>query len=156
MHVKFTITRLFQVPAGRVFDFTNDAANFTTFSGYGLIPAIAKARYVTPGSPRLGSVRRVLKTDDTEHVEEITVFERPTRHTSKITELAPPFSWLVREGIDDWTFRSEGPSLTVVDRTFAFELTTPLLAPIAWLLLQLMKKAVRRDLDNIMSRLAGA
>lgn len=155
MHVKFTITRLFQLPAGHVFDFTNDAANFTTFSGYGPIPGVVKARYVTPGSPRLGSVRRILKSDDTEHVEEITAFDRPTRHTSRLTELAPPFSWLVREGEDDWRFRAEGPSLTVVDRTFSFELTTPAVAVIAWLILHLfMKKAVQRDLDNIMSRLA--
>jgi Polyketide cyclase / dehydrase and lipid transport len=157
MHVNFTITRLFQVPAGRVFDFTNDANHFTTFTGYGPIPGIGKARYITPGSPRLGSVRRVLKTDDTEHVEEITCFERPTRHTSRITELAPPFSWLVKEGSDDWKFRAEGPALTIIERTFSFELTTPIVRPLAWLVLHLwMKKAVMRDLDNIMNRLTGA
>lgn len=152
MHVKFTITRLFQVPARRVFDFTNDAANFTSFTGYGPIPGITKARYVTPGPPRLGSIRRILKTDGTEHVEEITAFDPPLRHTSRITELAPPFSWLVREGIDDWQFRPEG-SLTVVDRTVAFELSSPLAAPLAWLILHLfMKKAVKIDMDNIIAK----
>ena len=71
MRVQFTITRLFQVAAPRLFDFTNDDVNFTTFTGYGPIPGITQARYQTPGPPRLGALRRVLKTDGTEHVEEI-------------------------------------------------------------------------------------
>lgn len=154
MQLKLTIVRLFHVPAHRVFDFTSDDNNFTTFTGYGPIPGIVKARYETAGPPRLGAIRRVEKTDGTEHREEITVFEPPGRHSSRITGLSFPFSWLVREGIDDWQFRAEGPALTVVERTFSFELTTPLVAPIAWLILHLlMKKAAHRDLENIRARL---
>jgi hypothetical protein len=155
MQLKFTITRLFQVPARRVFDFTNDDNNFTCFTGYGPIPGITRARYETPGPPRLGAIRRIEKTDGTEHREEITVFEAPVRHTSRITGLTPPFSWLVREAADDWRFRAEGSALTVVERTFVFELTTPLVAPIAWLILHLfMKEAIRRDMTAIDDRLS--
>lgn len=154
MHVKFTITRLFHVPAQRLFDFTNDAANFISFAGYGPIPGILHARYETPGPPRLGSIRRIQKTDGTEHVEEITVFERPSRHVSRITGFEAPFSWLVREGSDDWTFQGSG-GLTVVERTFTFELTTVFVAPVAWVLMHFMKEAVRRDLTNIMAKVGG-
>lgn len=155
MQLKLTIVRLFQMPAQRVFDFTSDDNNFTTFTGYGPIPGILKARYETAGPPRLGAIRRVEKTDGSEHREEITVFEPPVRHTSRITGLGAPFSWLVREGSDDWAFRAEGPALTVVERTFSFELTTPLIAPVAWLILHLfMKEAVRRDLNHILERLS--
>jgi Polyketide cyclase / dehydrase and lipid transport len=153
--VKFTITRLFHAPAQRVFDFTNDDNNFTSFTGYGPIPGITRARYETPGPPRLGAIRRIEKTDGTEHREEITLFQPPTRHTSRITGLTPPFSWLVREASDDWIFRAEGKALTVVERTFSFELTTPLAAPVAWLILQLfMKKAIARDMNHINERLS--
>lgn len=139
----------FDVARDSLFDFTNDAANFTSFVGFGPVPGIRKASYETAGPPRLGSTRRILKTDGTEHIEEITVFERPSRHTSRITALSPPFSWLVRSGQDDWKFVADG-SGTVVERTFTFTLTYPLAALVAFPLLHLfMRMAVRRDLRNL-------
>src|SRR5688572_26298440 len=94
----------FAVPPAVLFDFTNDARNFVSFTGYGPIPGIREAAYITPGEPALGSQRTVLKTDGTSHLEEITVFDPPHQHTSRITGFAPPFSWLVQQGEDDWAF----------------------------------------------------
>jgi hypothetical protein len=137
------------------FDFTNRAENFRSFTGFGPIPGIREASYVTPGEPRLGSLRRIVKTDGTEHSEEITVFEPPARHTSRIRGLGPPFSWLVREGEDDWVFTPERGG-TRVDRTFVFTLTSPLAAPVAQLVLHtLMRAAIRRDLANIQRAVIG-
>ena len=149
MKVGFTTHHRFDASPDRLFDFTNDAANFTSFAGFGPIPGIRKATYETAGVPRLGSKRRILKNDGTEHIEEITAFERPARHTSRITGLSPPFSWLVRFGEDHWKFAAD-ESGTVVERTFAFELTSPLAAFVAFPLLHFfMRMAVRRDLRNI-------
>lgn len=145
----FTVRQFFPVGRERLFAFTNDAENFTSFVGFGPVPGIRRATYETPGEPRLGSRRRILKTDGTAHVEEIVGFDPPLRHVSLITGLSPPFSWLVRSGEDDWKFEESGGG-TVVERTFAFELTSILAALAAFPLLYLcMRPAVRRDLRNI-------
>ena len=154
MRLAISTAREFDRPADVVFDFTNDAANFTTFAGFGPIPGIRTATYETAGEPAAGSRRRMIKTDGTEHIEEIVRLERPSRHVSKITALSPPFSWLVKSGEDDWRFIASDKG-TIVERTFAFELTTPIAAVVAWPLLQLfMRPAVKRDLRNIERRLA--
>ena len=154
MRLAINTAREIPRPAGVVFDFTNDAANFATFAGFGPIPGIRSAAYETPGEPAVGSRRRMIKTDGTEHIEEIIAMERPSRHVSRITALSPPFSWLVRSGEDDWKFIATETG-TIVERTFSFELTTPVAAIVALPLLHLfMRPAVERDLRNIARRLA--
>ena len=149
MKVGFTVRHFFPVDRERLFAFTNDAENFVSFVGFRPVPGIRQATYETPGPPRLGSRRRILKTDGTEHVEEIVGFDAPSRHVSRITGLSPPFSWLVLSGEDDWKFE-ESAAGTVVERTFAFELTSIFAALLAFPLLHLcMRAAVRRDLRNI-------
>jgi len=149
MKVSFTVRHFFPVDRERLFDFTNNASNFVSFVGFGPVPGIRQASYETPGQPRLGSRRRILKTDGTEHLEEIVAFDPPLRHVSRVTGLSPPFSWLVLSGEDDWKFE-ESSGGTVVERTFAFELTSPLAAMAAFPLLHLfMRPAVRRDFRNI-------
>ena len=141
--------------ASDVFDHTNDVANFTSFAGFGPIPGIREARYMDPGQPTLGSRREVLKTDGTMHIEEITAFDRPHRHTTRITGLKPPFSWLVRSGQDDWELLLEAGGTRVV-RRFSFDLTSPAAYPVAALLLYMfMREAVRRDLAHIKAELEG-
>ena len=153
MRVTLVETLHFEAEPGVVFDFTNATENFTSFTGFGPIPGIREALYETPGNPRLGSVRRIVKTDGTAHREEITVFEPPVRHVSRITGIAPPFSWLVSSGEDDWLFAADG-SGTLVTRRFSFELTTPLAVLIAAPLTHVfMRIAVRRDLRNIAAAL---
>ena len=156
MKIGFTARASFDTTPARLFDFTNDAANFTSFAGFGIVPGIKEAVYVTTGPPARGARRRILKTDGTLHIEEITAFETAVRHCSRITDLTPPFSWLVKFGEDDWRFSSAG-GRTLVDRAFSFELTTPLAALIALPLLHVfMRVAVRRDLRNIAARLSGS
>lgn len=135
-----------------MFDFTNDAENFVSFTGCGPIPGIVSARYVTGGAPASGSRRTILKTDGTEHHEEIVLFDRPRRHTSRVTGFGPPFSWLVRFADDDWVFIAAN-DVTLVERTFVLTLTSPIAAPVAFVLLHtFMRVALRRDLENIATK----
>lgn len=149
MKLAITTSYQFSTTPEFLFDFTNDAANFSSFVGFGPIPGIRNARYETTGEAAVGSRRRVVKSDGTEHVEKIVELQRPVRHVSRITELSPPFSWLVRYGEDDWRFRPSHAG-TLVQRTFTFELTTPLAAIAAYPLLRLfMRSAIHRDFQNI-------
>ena len=156
MRIGFTARHSFDARIEHLFDFTNDAANFTSFTGFGPVPGIREASYLTAGPPALGSRRRILKTDGSEHIEEIVAFERPVRHSSRITALTPPFSWLVTSGEDDWRF-GEADGRTTVERRFSFELTTPAAAVVALPLLHIfMRAAVRRDLYNIAATISGS
>ncbi|MEX2153808.1 MAG: SRPBCC family protein [Gemmatimonadaceae bacterium] len=153
MKIKFAAHEFLLVDATTAFDFTNDARNFVSFVGFGIVPGIREARYETPGAPRLGSRRRITKTDGTDHLEEITAFEKPTLHVSRISGLTAPLSWLVRSAEDAWRF-SPASSGTRIDRVFAFELTSPLVAPIAFPLMHIfMRIAIRRDLRNVSNAL---
>lgn len=134
MKLSLTSHRSYSADRVAVFDFTN--ANFGTFVGFGIVPGIRDARYETEGEPGLGSRRRITKTDGTEHIEEIVVFERPALHVSRIAGLSPPLSWLVREAEDGWRFTAVATG-TRVDRTFTFELTSALWFPFAFPLMHL-------------------
>ena len=91
----------------------------------------------------------MLKTDATEHLEEIVAFDRPRLHSSRITQLSPPLGWLVREAEDTWRFVSDNGG-TRVERTFSFELTSPIWSVLAAPLMHaFLRVAVRRDLENI-------
>lgn len=149
MKLSFTAHRFIPAEPAGVFDYTNDAKNFVSFVGFGIVPGIREARYETEGEPRLGSRRRVMNTDGTEHIEEIVAFERPTLHVSRITGLSAPLSWLVRWAEDAWRF-VPGDTGTRVDRTFTVELTSPLWSVVAFPLMHIfMRTAVNRDLRNV-------
>lgn len=138
----------------RVFDHTNDAASMTSFVGYGPIPGIREARYLTAGPPALGSKRTVLKTDGTSHLEEITVFERPARHVTRITGLSGLFRVIVRGLQDVWEFR-ESAAGTLIVRSFVVDARAPAL-PLALVLVPLLRKAVQRDLRNTKAALGDS
>ncbi|HXE71430.1 MAG TPA: SRPBCC family protein [Candidatus Nitrosotenuis sp.] len=126
----------------------------TSFEGYGPIPGILWARWRDEGGPRLGAVRDVGKTDGTVHVEEMVVFDLPTRHSARITGLKPPLSLLVREIYDDFVLRPDRDG-TRLERTFSTCLTSRLVLPLALALKPLLRRALRRDLRNIKGRMEG-
>jgi hypothetical protein len=136
-----------EAPRQAVFDHTIRPENFGSFEGFGPIPGIRSATYVTHGPVGVGSRRRVLNTDGSEHSEEITHFEAPRRHNSRIFDIRPPFALIVRFLEDDWIFEDSGDR-TRIQREFRID-ARPLALPIAVLLLPLLRRAVRRDLDNI-------
>ncbi len=135
-----------------VFDFTNAVENMTSFVGFGPIPGIVSARWLEGGGPAPGARREVTKSDGTTHLEEMVTYEPPGRHCARITGLAAPFAWLVREIRDDfWLVADAGG--TRVDRIFRAELTVPLAWPAVMLLRPLLREAVRRDLRGVKRRM---
>lgn len=153
MRLSLTLSRSYPVAPETVFDFTNEASNFTSFVGFGIVPGIREASYETDGGPRLGSRRRVVKTDGTEHLEEIIAFERPWLHVSRIVGLAPPLGWIVQEAEDAWRFAGDNTE-TRVRRTFSFALRSPLWSAVAFPLMHVfLRVAISRDLRNIAAAL---
>ena len=140
-------------PRETLFHHTMQAENGVSFEGYGPIPGIRSAHYTTPGPVRVGSIRHVENTDGSAHNEEITRLEPPTRHTARIFGIQRPFALLVRGAEDDFQLEPTAQG-TRLSRTFTVDVR-PHALPIALLLLPFLRRAVRRDLENVRGRLEG-
>ena len=127
-----------------VFALTLDALRFPTlFRGFGPIPALTRI-----------SLHAAPAVDGGRMTECITALEPGHRHAYSLSGFRPPLSWLVRAGHADWQFTANGDGTTVVWR-YRFELTTPLVWPLAAPLLKIfMQGAMRRCLLAMAQALA--
>ena len=134
----------------RAFDFA--AANEVfprILRAYGPIPGIASIEMLDGARLAAGSRRRVLMTDGTEILEELLAYDRPQRHRYRwLNAPKPPFSLLVSRGEGDWIFRAAG-SGTRIEWTYTFDLTSPLVALPAKLVLAIFKRWMQRGLDEV-------
>lgn len=131
----------------RAFHHSNEAANLTSFVGFGPIPGIREAHYLDSGPIGVGSKRSILKSDGTTHVEEITAFVPGRRHVSRIAGLTGIFRIIVRDLQDVWEFTSAGGNATLVTRSFIIDVRSSMI-PVALVLVPLLRQAIRRDLRN--------
>jgi hypothetical protein len=139
-------------PPEKVFDFAVALENLPRIlQGYGPIPGIV-AIELLPDGPRplaTGSKRRVRMSDQSEILEEVLTLDRPHRHGYRwLNAPAPPFSLLVRRGEAEWLFAASSRG-TRVDWTYTFELTSPLAAPLAAVVMVLFKRWMQRGLERI-------
>jgi len=134
----------------RAFDFA--AANEVfprVLHAYGPIPGIASIEMLDGARLAIGSRRRVLMTDGSEILEEVLAYDRPERHRYRwMNPPKPPFSLLVSRGEGDWIFRPSG-SGTRIEWTYTFDLTSPLAALPAKLVLGIFRRWMQRGLDEI-------
>jgi hypothetical protein len=145
MIIKLRVERAIAAPVDAVFALALDTERFpATFRGCGPIPALRRITAHTPAA--VGSTRSVESSDGSALTERVTALDPPRRHAYTLSGLRPPLAWLVRSGDAEWTF-VEANGGTCVTWCYAFTLTTVLVLPLAWLLLQLfMRVAMRRCL----------
>ncbi len=127
----------------RLWAFLTDNANLPTFIGFGPIPGIVGARWLTQGEIRLGAVREIRNTDGSTHREEVVTFEPGRAYEDRIDEFSSPLRWLVRQCSDRFEFEKTG-SGAKLRRSFRIELRSPLLMPVALVLRGFMRKAIDR------------
>lgn len=132
-------------PIEAAFALAVDADRFPgLFAGCGPVPGLRRVRL--QGALTVGVIREVESEDGSHLLERVTVLEPPYRHAYTLSGMKPPFSWLVRAGRAEWTFRA-ADSGTLVRWCYEWEPTTRLAHPAAWLLLKLfMRGAMRRCL----------
>jgi hypothetical protein len=145
MHIDLHAALHFVAAPDAVFALAVDAKRFPSlFRGYGPIPALR--RITLHGPLAVGVTRDVEGEDGVVMLETVTAFDSGRRHDYTLARLRPPLSWLVRVGHADWTFTLREGGTDVVWR-YRFELTTPLVWPIAAPLLKVfMQGAMRRCL----------
>ncbi len=130
-----------------------DLANWTAFTGYGVLPGIKAAEFEvrTPGV--VGTRIRVTNTDGSSHVEEVVEWEPDRRLRLDMKDFSPPLSRLATGFEEVWEFeRLDGG--TRVTRSFMLYPKTALTRPVLWLISVLLKRAIARHLRQ-MRRTAG-
>ena len=146
VHSQASIT--INAPREDVFAFTNDVTKFPqTFSGFGPIPGMERVENLNSEETRKGTVRHIHNKDGSVIEERLIEHAPPDTMAYEIASgLQPPFSWLVRGAGGRWTFTDRGEA-TEVNWKFRFDLTTPLVFPIAYVVGSvLFREAQRRCL----------
>jgi hypothetical protein len=125
-----------------------DLTQWPRFEGYGPLPGIRSAEFEerTPGV--VGSRIRVVNTDGSTHVEEITEWQPEVRIQLRMRGFSPPLSRLAREFIETWELRREA-DVTMLTRSFELHPTAVWARPALWLIATLLKRAVARNLRQM-------
>lgn len=148
MAVHLAADRRFDASIDAVFALSVDPQRFpATFVGMGPIPALTS---ITPDAPSaVGSTRQLVSADGSRLTERIVAWEPPRLHRYVLSGFGAPLAWLVRAGTAQWTL-SERDGGTAVHWTYDFELTSPLVWPLAAPLLKVfMQGAMARCLERM-------
>lgn len=155
MHLSTRIDATFPQPPEVVWPAAASLENLPrTFGPVAPIPGVARAEVEGGGELGPGKVRLVHLTDGTTSREEILALQAPSVHRYRLHGLGAPFSWIVREGEADWRFSADGPG-TRLAWTYTFHLTTPLMWPVAWVVLKLFHRAMEGNVAGIRRLLEG-
>jgi uncharacterized protein YndB with AHSA1/START domain len=143
-------------PIDAVFDFATDPTKLSSFMKPLLpIPGVQQVTVDGDGVSRAGARRRVGMSDGSVMGEEILALDRPRAHAYRwLNPPKAPFSLLVRGATAEWTFAPEGGG-TRIDWVYTFQLTTPLIYPLAALVLARFRgwmSAALRGIDGAMRR----
>jgi hypothetical protein len=147
MNIAIHETASIPMPLEKTWERFADIGAMTSFVGYGPIPGIQSARWLE-GSGAVGSVREIVNTDGSKHKEEVMVFDLHERIEDRIFDMTSPFRLMVREARDIFEFSAEGDG-TRLERTFRFELTSPLWWPAARTIGAFFRRAMRRHHANL-------
>ena len=153
MQVEETV--VFEASPPKVWALMTDLDAMTDFSGYGPIPGIKRAEWLTGNGTNVGSVRRIENTDGSSHREEVMAVEPRRLLVDRIHALDSPLRFLVSEATDRFELAEEGDGTRLV-RRFRFELRTALAWPITLVFRPLFRRALRRQHDAMEKRLMGS
>jgi len=156
MHVSARAEEHVSRPPEQVFDFATACETFPkVLLPLGPVAGIAHADLLDGDGLRTGARRRIVLTDGSIIDEEVLAFERPTRHRYRWLNPPPaPFAWIVRGGEGDWTFTSFRDGTTIV-WIYRFELTSPIVYPIAALVVVLFRRWMARGLAKVRAQLTA-
>jgi Polyketide cyclase / dehydrase and lipid transport len=143
-------------PTEKVFDFAVASESLPCIlKGFGPIPGITSIEMLDGAALATGAKRRVRMSDGSDIFEEVTALDRPRRHSYRwLNAPAPPFSLLVRGAEADWIFTASAQG-TRIEWTYRFELTSPLAAPLAAVVMMPFKRWMRRGLERIEPHVSG-
>jgi hypothetical protein len=131
-----------------------DVEAWTSFRGYGPIPAIQRAEFLVRTAEAVGSRIQVHNTDGSKHVEEIVAWDPERSWQLVMQEFSPPLSRLAAKIEERWELEPSATGTRVARRFRMFARSgwsRLALIPISWFL----RRAIARHLEQ-MARVATA
>ena len=125
-----------------------DLERWTSFSGYGPLPAIVKAEFEKRTPETKGTVVAITCADGSQHFEEITAWNPPQSFSLKLHNFSPPLVHLATHFDEQWHLRAE-QDFTRVVRRFEMYPRKTLYRPLIWAISRLMKNAVASQMKQI-------
>jgi hypothetical protein len=125
-----------------------DLANWTNFTGYGVLPGIKAAVFEVRPAGVVGTRIRVTNTDGSSHTEEIVEWEPERRVRLAMTGFSPPLSRLATGFVETWEFESLDAG-TRVTRSFEMLPKSVIARTVLWLISFLLKRAIARHLRQM-------
>ncbi|HEY9840381.1 MAG TPA: SRPBCC family protein, partial [Candidatus Obscuribacterales bacterium] len=92
--------------------------NWPSFKGYGPVPGIESAEFLTRTEDLTGSRIAVRNRDGSHHVEEIVAWDGRERLVMHMKEFSPPLSKLADHFEEHWRFEPLSGNKTRVERRF--------------------------------------
>lgn len=138
-------------PAKHFFEEILRVEAWTSFKGYGPIPAIRSAAFVHRTESITGAIIRVENSDGSSHTETIIEWSPPDRLVMELAGFSPPLSRLASRFIEAWTF-TPTPTGTHIRRDFTIEPRNALATPPLWIIARFLKRAVRRNLQALINK----
>ncbi len=148
--IRFHCTRVIPASANVISAEIANVANWSQFSGYGLLPGIHQAEYEIRTADMVGSRIRVHNTDGSGHVEEIVRWVPGQEVVMKLHEFTPPLSLLASHFSEEWTFTATQQG-TEVKRSFQLHSVRPATRPLLWMISLLFRRAIAQHLKRMAS-----
>ncbi len=127
------------------FSFVTDMDRFPDFfPGNLLIPSVTRVEVQGELPQKVGTLRTVTTADGTQVTERVDVFDPPREHTYTLSGFRPPNSFLFRGAQGRWLLSAEG-SGTRIEWHYSYELSTPLVYPLVWLVIGIFWRRAMQD-----------
>jgi hypothetical protein len=147
--IEFEIEKVMNISSKDLCETVLDAANWSDFDGYGVLPGIEKAEYEEQTDQLIGSRILVKNSDSTEHIEEIMEWEPGKRLVMKLHEFPAGLSFIATHFIEEWNFEELEKNETLVKRKFQLFPTNFITRPFLSQVASLMEKAIEKHLDEM-------
>jgi hypothetical protein len=125
-----------------------DLANWTSFTGYGVLPGIKTAEFEVRTPDVVGTRIRVTNTDRSSHVEEIVEWQPDRRVRLDMKDFSRPLSRLASGFVETWEFERLDAGARVT-RSFELRPRSAPARPVLWLISLLLRRAAARHLRQM-------
>jgi hypothetical protein len=143
--IMFQCSQVLQVSGIEICAQAADLTQWSGFSGYGILPGIARAEYEKRTDNMVGSRIRVHNTDGSTHVEEIYEWVPGKKISMKFGGFTPPLSQIATHFTEEWVIQ-ETDGGTLVTRYFQMFPVNLITRPSLWLISLFFRRAIDSQL----------
>ncbi len=141
--IQFTTAMESSKPAEEILSRIFDPGEWSSFTGWGMIPGVARVQVSNASPDRVGTVFSVENTDGSTHRETVVEYEPERRLVMEMEGFSEPLSRIAIRFVETWEL-AETPGGTRVQRTFVLYPATGLGAVVLRVIALFLRQAVKR------------